>query len=178
MFGSRRKHCTDYALCNRATKNNKYIRYPIHSLFGNDSFEMIYFESNVLSYYNCNYDSIWTCIVIVVLMIASTMIVKVFVYGDVFKVNKFCYPPAFVFGDMESGKMLQKIVRDKSEVMYKIPHKNEGFKQRSINMYGEYLDIVQSVPKTFIQISEHIEKTLYQFIQERGLLLNVNLMPT
>ena len=157
-------------------------------MYCKDSFQMNYFESNVLSYYNCNFDSIWTCIVIVILMISSTMIIKVFVYGDVFKVNKFCYPPAFFFGDMESGKIFMNAskntvntgpsARTPSHVMYSIPTAQQGFEQRSINMYDEYLDVVQSVPKFFIQISDHIEKTLYQFIQERGLLLSFNLMPT
>ena len=43
--------------------------------------------------------------VVVTMMVVTIMVIKIFVYGDVFKENNFCYPPAFYFGDVESGRM-------------------------------------------------------------------------
>ena len=123
--------------------------------------------SNELTYVSCNYDSIVTCMVVVTMMVVTIMVIKNFVYGDVFKENNFCYPPAFYFGDVESGCMFMNAYNHQdtsrghktdSRVMYSTHSAQlQGFEQRSATMYADYLDIVQSIPKQMLEWSNYID---------------------
>jgi hypothetical protein len=115
-----------------------------------------------LTYFLFNRDSVGLASLIIFMMIFSIIVIKLFVYSDIFRRHNLCYPPAFYFGDWEGGKLH----------IYNAVHAeggNEGFTQKETSLPHTNYDMdffVNKLPERMIAATDNINQKLFAFIAE------------
>jgi hypothetical protein len=101
------------------------------------------------SYYEYNKDSIFTAFVVVCLMIFSLCVIKVFVYGDIYKSKKLCYPAAYYFGDSDSLRIYLNNTENKSGFENMFDNDNDNGSNRAytydINIFNYYFYVREQI---------------------------------
>lgn len=62
--------------------------------------------SVLLGMYACNRDSIWTCVIVLLLMVFSIFLLQLFVYAELYQTGEECLPILFYFGEKTACKRM------------------------------------------------------------------------
>ena len=109
-----------------------------------------------LTYYSCNYDTIWIFRIVLISMIFIMLVIKVIVYGDVYSYQNLCYPPAFFFGFVDSGR----------HSVYDLTHENfENQNESPLNL-GKLVD---TFPTYLKNMSNSVLLHIDSFGREQGI---------
>ena len=109
-----------------------------------------------LTYYSCNYDTIWIFRIVLISMIFIMLVIKVIVYGDVYSYQNLCYPPAFFFGFVDSAK----------HSVYLTTH--ESFENQKEYLVPNLGKMLNTFPTYLTNTSQSILSQIDSFVHEQG----------